>query len=128
MAMRGFWNDPDGITIEDLAVLASLGLYVFVGVKIALAGDVSTNQVDFFAVLGYPIIAAIAKKAIERIGWPTLGRRGQALPQQPPAYYNGYGGYAYYQPPMTPTQLTDVAPEPMDISQEVNESDQKSVP
>ena len=89
--MRGFWNDPDGITIEDLAVLASLGLYVFVGVKIALAGDVSTNQVDFFAVLGYPIIAAIAKKAIERIGWPTLGRRGQTAPYQSPYPYDGYG-------------------------------------
>lgn len=92
--MRGFWNDPDGLTIEDLAVLASLGLYVFVGVKIALAGDISTNQVDFFTVLGYPIIAAIAKRAIERIGWPTLGRRGQVSPYQPPHPYDGY-----YSPP-----------------------------
>ncbi|MDQ7791270.1 MAG: hypothetical protein RDV00_03970 [Clostridia bacterium] len=93
MKAKGFWNDPDGFTIEDLAVLASLGLYVFVGAKMAMAKDVSSNQVDFFTVLGYPIIAAIAKRAIERIGWPTLGRRGQMQTYQPT-----YTPEPYYQP------------------------------
>lgn len=93
--MRAFWSDPEGLTIEDVAVLAALGLYVFVGVKIALGGDISGNQVDFFTVLGYPIIAAIARRAIERIGWPALGRR-QVRSSRPqyPAY--GYSDATEY--------------------------------
>lgn len=101
MKIKGFWNDPDGFTIEDLAVLTALGLYVFVGAKMAVVKDISSNQVDFFTVLGYPIIAAIAKRAIERIGWPTLGRRGQASPYQPPYPYDGYG----YTPPPQPAYI-----------------------
>lgn len=80
--MRGFWNDPDGLTTAELTILAVLPLYLFVGVKLALAQDLSANQVDFFSVLSYPILAAIAKQAIERIGWPVLGRKGQISPPQ----------------------------------------------
>lgn len=97
--MKGFWNDPDGLTTAELTILAVLPLYLFVGVKLALAKDLSANQVDFFSVLSYPILAAIAKQAIERIGWPKLGRRGQ-IPYQPPYPYNGYGyTYGYTAPP-----------------------------
>lgn len=103
MAMKGFWNDPDGLTTAELTILAVLPLYLFVGVKLALAKNLSANQVDFFSVLSYPIIAAIAKQAIERIGWPTFGRRA-ASPYQPNSYYNSYG---YYQPPVMPTQPTE---------------------
>lgn len=90
--MRGFWNDPDGLTTAELTILAVLPLYLFVGVKLALAKDLSANQVDFFSVLSYPILAAIAKQAIERIGWPALGRRAQ-IP-----YQSQYSSYYYQQP------------------------------
>lgn len=96
--MKGFWNDPDGLTTAELTILVVLPLYLFVGVKLALAKDLSANQVDFFSVLSYPILAAIAKQAIERIGWPTLRRWGQASTYQPPYYYDGYG----YTPPPQP--------------------------
>lgn len=35
--MKGFWNDPDGLTTAELTILAVLPLYLFVGVKLALA-------------------------------------------------------------------------------------------
>jgi hypothetical protein len=71
----GFWNDNDGLTISELTIMCVLPLYLFVGVKLALDTELSNNQVDFFATLSYPILAAIAKQAVERIGWPKLGRR-----------------------------------------------------
>ncbi|MCL6561283.1 MAG: hypothetical protein K6U74_21345 [Firmicutes bacterium] len=91
--MRGFWNDSDGLTVAEVTILACLPLYLFVGVKMAFSGEIGANQVDFFSVLSYPIIAAIAKQAIERIGWPTLGRQGRVSPYQPPY------PYGYYSPP-----------------------------
>lgn len=102
--MRGFWNDSDGLTTAELTILAVLPLYIFVGVKLALAKDLSANQVDFFSVLSYPILAAIAKQAIERIGWPFLGRRGQMPLYQPYDYY-----YQPYQPPVS--SVPEVVPE-----------------
>lgn len=97
--MRGFWNDPDGLTTAELTILAVLPLYLFVGVKLALAKDLSANQVDFFSVLSYPILAAIAKQAIERIGWPALGRRGQV---------------STYQSVQSQHFNNEIAPEPLD--------------
>lgn len=100
MAMKGFWNDPDGLSTAELTILAVLPLYLFVGVKLALAKNLSANQVDFFSVLSYPILAAIAKQAIERIGWPVLGRRGQ-IPYQSPSENNYSNYYQSYQNPVT---------------------------
>lgn len=91
--MKGFWNDPEGLAVSEVTVLTCLPLYLFVGAKMAFAGEVSVNQVDFFSVLSYPIIAAIAKQAIEQIGWPALGRRGQTQALQPT-----YTPEPYYQP------------------------------
>ncbi|AYO30791.1 hypothetical protein D2962_09375 [Biomaibacter acetigenes] len=90
--MKGFWNDPDGLTTAELTILAVLPLYLFVGVKLALTKDLSANQVDFFSVLSYPILAAIAKQAIERIGWPNIGRRQLFNQYQ---QYQDYNGYSY---------------------------------
>lgn len=103
--MKGFWNDPDGLTTAELTILAVLPLYLFVGVKLALAKDLSANRVDFFSVLSYSILAAIAKQAIERIGWPVLGRRGQA-PYQ--VSYQPYQQPYYSQDPVA--QTPEVAP------------------
>jgi len=94
--MRGFWNDPDGLTIDEFAALLVLPLFLFVGVKMAIADDISSTQVDFFTVLTYPILAVVARKAVERFGFPSLGGRGQipaaasqpvySEAQQAPAY------------------------------------------
>ena len=122
--MKGFWNDSDGLTTAELTILAVLPLYLFVGVKLALAKDLSANQVDFFSVLSYPILAAIAKQAIERIGWPVLGRRGQIPPYQSPyEYYGGY--YQPYQPPVNPT--SDIAPEEQVTANLSNSSEKPTI-
>lgn len=77
--MRGFWNDPDGLSIEEFAALLVLPLFLFVGVKLAIAEDISSTQVDFFTVLTYPILAVVARKAVERFGIPTLGRKSAGV-------------------------------------------------
>lgn len=113
MKLRGFWNDPEGLTVEDLAILCCLGLFIYTGVKLVAKPTLSGNEVDVLAILTYPIIAAIARRAIERIGWPMLGRRGQ-VPYQPPSS-SYYGGYGYYEPPPAmPVAPPDIAPEPVD--------------
>jgi len=77
--MRGFWNDPNGLTIDEFAALLILPLFLFVGVKLAMAKDISSTQVDFFTVLTYPILAVVARQAVERIGWPSLGKRSTSV-------------------------------------------------
>ncbi|PRR69206.1 hypothetical protein MHFGQ_09390 [Moorella humiferrea] len=37
--MKGFWNDPDGLTINEFPALTVLPLFLFVGVKLALTND-----------------------------------------------------------------------------------------
>jgi hypothetical protein len=80
--VKGFWNDRDGITISDIASIITIILYLFVGIKLAISKDLTVNQVDFFSILSYPILAIIAKQAIERVGFPSLGRRPPVVPQQ----------------------------------------------
>lgn len=84
--MRGFWNDGDGITIPDIASIITIILYLFVGIKLAISKNLTANQVDFFSILSYPILAIIAKQAIERVGFPSLGRRPPITPQQTNIY------------------------------------------
>ncbi len=73
--MKGFWNDEHGLTIDEFAALLVLPLFLFVGVKLALAKDISPTQVDFFTVLTYPILAVVARQAVERFGFPGIGQR-----------------------------------------------------
>lgn len=68
--MKGFWNDEHGLTIDEFAALLVLPLFLFVGVKLALAKDISPTQVDF-----YPILAVVARQAVERFGFPGIGQR-----------------------------------------------------
>ncbi|WP_422448566.1 hypothetical protein [Thermoanaerobacterium sp. DL9XJH110] len=77
--MRGFWNDPNGLTIDEFAALLVLPLFLFVGVKLAMAKDISSTQVDFFTVLTYPILAVVARQAVERIGWPSMEKRSASV-------------------------------------------------
>lgn len=83
--MRGFWNDPEGLTIDEFAALMILPLFLFVGVKLALADDITSTQVDFFTVLTYPILAVVARQAVEKFGFPVTGNRGgEKHNEQPP--------------------------------------------
>lgn len=84
--MRGFWNDPNGLTIDEFAALMVLPLFLYVGVKLAMAEDISSTQVDFFTVLTYPILAVVARQAVERIGWPSFGKRSTSV-SLPTTYY-----------------------------------------
>jgi len=77
--MKGFWNDPDGLSIEEFAAILVLPLFLFVGIKLAMTADITGTQVDFFTVLTYPILAVVARKAVERFGIPSLGKRQQTV-------------------------------------------------
>lgn len=79
--MRGFWNDQNGLTIDEFAALLVLPLFLFVGVKLAMAKDISSTQVDFFTVLTYPILAVVARQAVERFGFPGFRKRKPAAPE-----------------------------------------------
>lgn len=70
--MKGFWNDQNGLSIDELAAILVLPLFLFVGVKFAIAKNISSTQVDFFTVLTYPILAVVARQAVEKFGLPSL--------------------------------------------------------
>lgn len=80
--MKGFWNDLSGLSIDELAAILVLPLFLFVGVKFALAKDISNTQVDFFAILTYPILAVVARQAVEKIGLPALKGKSGKFPKQ----------------------------------------------
>lgn len=71
--MRGFWNDPEGLSIAELAILAALPPWVYTAYRYALAADLSANQVDFFLVLTYPLLVVLGGKVLGYL--PQLGRR-----------------------------------------------------
>lgn len=100
--MRGFWNDPDGLSIEEFAALLVLPLFLFVGIKLALDEDITGTQVDFFTVLTYPILAVVARKAVERFGIPTLGRKSTGMAVETP-----YAQEPYEQEPLEPMEGED---------------------
>jgi hypothetical protein len=67
--MKGFWNEDRGLTIDEFAALLVLPLFLFVGVRLAMATDISSTQVDFFTVFTYPILAVVARQVVERFGF-----------------------------------------------------------
>lgn len=94
--IKSFLNDSDGLTIAEFTIMVTLPLYLFVGVKYAIAQDLSTNQVDFFGILSYPILAAIAKQAIERFGFPSFRNKNNNYinsNQGNSGYSDNYDGY-----------------------------------
>ena len=76
--MKGFWNDPEGLTIDEFAALLILPLFLFVGVKLAMSDNISSTQVDFFTVLTYPILAVVARQAVEKFGFPSKKAQSHA--------------------------------------------------
>lgn len=105
MAMRGFWNDPDGWSLADVVTILVLPVWMYVAIKFALAKDLSGNQVDYFLVLSYPLLIAVGGKAISNLPLPWPRRSGFTVAQQ------GYYQQPYYQEPVAETM--EVAPEAM---------------
>ena len=71
--MKGFWSDPEGLSIAELTILAALPPWVYTAYRFALAADLSANQVDFFLVLTYPLLVVLGGKLLGYL--PQLGRR-----------------------------------------------------
>lgn len=86
---KTFWNDAEGLTIDEFASVVALPLWLYVGIRLALAGaTISATQVDYFEVLTWIPLATVAKRAVERFGFP--GKRG--TPPSTPSWGGGYGG------------------------------------
>ncbi len=84
---RTFFNDSEGLTIDEFAAVSALPLWIYVGISMALNGpNITEVEVDFFEVLSWVPVATIAKQAVARFGFP--GKRGSKAPD-----YGGYGGY-----------------------------------
>ncbi|MGB9886889.1 MAG: hypothetical protein ACPLRW_07830 [Moorellales bacterium] len=75
--MKGFWNDPEGLSIAELTILAALPPWIYTAYRFALATDLSANQVDFFLVLTYPLLVVLGGKLLGYL--PQLGRRRVAM-------------------------------------------------
>lgn len=89
---KTFWNDAEGLTIDEFASVVALPLWLYVGIGLALAGPaISETQVDYFEVLTWLPLATVAKRAIERFGFP--GKRG--TPPSSPSWGDGYDGGMY---------------------------------
>lgn len=83
---RTFFNDSEGLTIDEFAAVSALPLWIYVGISMALNGpNITEVEVDFFEVLSWVPVATIAKQAVARIGFP--GKRGSKLPD-----YGGFEG------------------------------------
>lgn len=72
MKLKGFWNDPEGLSIGDIVIWATLPPWLYTAYHYALAADLSGNQVDFFLTLTYPLLMVLGGKAISDL--PPLKR------------------------------------------------------
>lgn len=89
---KTFWNDAEGLTIDEFASVVALPLWLYVGIGLALSGpSITETQVDYFEVLTWLPLATVAKRAIERFGFP--GKRG--TPPQSNGWGGGFGGMDY---------------------------------
>jgi hypothetical protein len=96
---RGFWNDADGWSLADVVVVLVMPIWMYVAVKLALAQELSGNQVDFFLVVSYPLLIAVGGKAVSNLPLPWLRRSGlepigtpyRQYPDVPPSA-EGYAG------------------------------------
>ncbi len=99
--MKGFWNDPDGWSLAEVVVICVLPVWMYVAIKMALAKELSVNQVDYFSVLSYPLLVAVGGKMLTYLPLPWSRR-------------SGFGQVSQYQPTSAPMQPVDIAPEPLD--------------
>lgn len=104
--MRGFWSDPDGWSLAEVVVICVLPVWMYVAIKMALAKELSVNQVDYFSVLSYPLLVAVGGKMLTYLPLPW-SRRSRFEP------------VSQYQPTSAPMQPADIAPEPLDPSKPI---------
>jgi len=91
---KTFLTDEDGVTIDEFAAIASLILFLFVGINLAICGPkVTASQVDLLEVLTWPILAVVARRAVERFGLPR-GLRSRGLGGTMGGY-SDQGGYQF---------------------------------
>lgn len=93
---KTFLTDEDGVTVDEFAAVASLILFLFVGINLALCGPkVTAAQVDLLEVLTWPILAVVARRAVERFGLP----RGLRSKGAGSLLGGGYDQGGYYSSP-----------------------------
>lgn len=80
--MRGFWNDPDGISITDfLALLFSAAYLGVLGLAVTrmIAGELADQDIDLLQVLTWPTLTILGGY----FGGQMLGRLQGSLKRQP---------------------------------------------
>jgi len=112
IAMRGFWNDPDGWSLADVVTVLVLPVWMYVAVKFALASDLSGNQVDYFLVLSYPLLIAVGGKMLSGLPLPWPRRSGFTVAQQ-----------GYYQQPYYYQEQQDPVAQTPEVAQEATAPD-----
>lgn len=77
--MRGFWNDPEGLSITEVLSLAFTGAYFLVAafmVRILASGSLTRDAVDFFEVFTWPVLVILGgyfgNKLLDKL--PSLRR------------------------------------------------------
>jgi hypothetical protein len=77
--MRGFWSDPEGLSITEVLSLAFAGAYFIVAgfmVRLLAAGLLTRDAVDFFEVFTWPVLVILGgyfgNKLLDRL--PSLRR------------------------------------------------------
>jgi len=102
VAARGWWNDADGWSLADVVVVVVLPIWMYVAIKLALANELSGNQVDFFLVVSYPLLIAVGGKSLGYLPLPWSRRSNISPAEQIP--YNNY----YCQQPVAGESVEEV--------------------
>lgn len=93
MRLRGFWNDPEGLSFAEAISIVFTALYLAVtGLLLArlLGGNLTDQALDFFEVLTWPMLTILGGWFGDRM-LSRFGSRGLRSRYRPPYGY----GYDY---------------------------------
>lgn len=97
--MRGFWNDPDGVSITDwLAAVFTMGYFAVAGIMAIklYQGSLTDRAVDFFSVFSWPVMTILGGYFGDRIASRFGGKRQSKSRQlQAASASKGDDGSAY---------------------------------
>lgn len=99
MKLRGFWNDPQGITVSETLELIVALMYLVGGsveLRQLILGKLTSTGVDLLTVLTWPVLAILGGGIVQRFGWPRV--RGMGMND----YWN-----IYPTPPVSPSEPVD---------------------
>lgn len=109
--LKGFWSDPDGLSIPDLLSLVfTLAYLIVTGIMVRrLVGDTLTdNAIDFYQVFTWNMLTVLGgwfgNQMISRLGGFSLRSRRAPEEYYPPAYA----------PPASESEPQAIANEPVD--------------